>query len=147
MSGSHRYLTVLESLRDLFVHYPLRAEMSSITLATDATGQVSIVVALHRADTAMLAAGVVEWRRTLAEVRTWAWRTPDGEELYVSAAGHAPECEGMRVAVIAGPVPQDAYLEHDLDPDVSTEIDLDTLYRWLGDEIANSWPFKVAPSA
>jgi hypothetical protein len=144
VSGSHRYLAALESLRELFVNYPFRAEISTITVAMDRLWRPAIMVQLHRAHPVILAAGIMEWRRTLSHGNTWAWRTPNGAELFVATAGRAPESDDMPVAVIAGPIPHDCYLENDLEPDVSEEVDDDTLYRWLGDEIANNWPFETA---
>jgi hypothetical protein len=146
MSESHHYQAVLESLRELFVNYPFRAEMSTVTIATDPTGQASIMVWLRNTESATLAAGCVEWRRTLSQGNTWVWRTPSGDELYVATTGYAPESVDVSMAVIAGPLPHDCYLEHDLEPDASEEVDMDTVYRWLGDEIANNWPFKSTPN-
>lgn len=144
MSGSHRYLGALESLQELFVNYPFRVEMSSIHIAMDSAGQASIVVQLHKTDPVILAAGIVEWRRTLANGSTWAWRTPSGKEIHVATTGYAPECDETPMAVMAGPIPHDCYLDFDLDPDVPAELGDYTLYHWLGNEIANDWPFKPA---
>jgi hypothetical protein len=143
MSGSVRYLDTLESLRALFLDYPMRADMSSIHLSVDSDGQASIMVWLRSTDPVVLAAGIVEWRRTLSPGATWVWRTPDGAGLHVATTGHAPECAGIPVAVLAGPLPHECHLDNDLEPGLSEERDDDALYRWLGDEIAHNWPFPA----
>lgn len=143
-NGSRGYLGVLESLRELFERYPVRADMSSVHVALDPAGRASVLVWLRPADPVVLAAGIVEWRRTLAGRRSWAWRTPGGEHLHISTAGHAPECDELSVAVLAGPIPHDCCLDVDLEPDVPEVLDDDVLYRWLGDEIANDWPFDLS---
>lgn len=143
MSGSVRYLDALESLRALFLDYPMRAEMSSIHLAVDSDGQSSIMVWLHSKDPVVLAAGIVEWRRTLSHGSTWVWRTPDGARLHVATTGRAPECADMPIAVLAGPLAHGCHLDNDLDPNVAAELDDDALYRWLGDEVASNWPFPA----
>lgn len=137
---SRSYVNSLESLQGLFVSYPVRAEMSTITVAVDSGGP-SVLVRLRGADRVVLVAGIVEWRRTLVRGRTWVWRTPDGEAIHVSTAGHAPEGAELAVAVLAGPVPWGSCLDLPLDPGTAEQVDDDVLYRWLGDEIANNWPF------
>jgi len=87
VGGSCQYFDVLESLQGLFVSYPVRAEMSTVTLAVD-SGEPSVLVRLREADRVVLVAGIVEWRRTLVRGRTWVWRTPDGAAIHVSTAGH-----------------------------------------------------------
>lgn len=144
MSGSARYLGALRSLQDMFVNYPMRAEMSSINIAMDSVGNLSVMVLLRASDPVILAAGIVEWKRSLTKGSSWVWRTPCGEEIYVSTTGYAPECDEIPVVVMAGPISADCYLDHDLDPDEPEELSVDTLYRWLGDEIANNWPFMPA---
>lgn len=143
MSGSARYLEALESLRVLFLDCPTRAEMSSIQLAVDSDGQPSVMVWLHTTSPAVLAAGIVEWRRTLSHGSTWVWRTPDGASLHVATTGRAPGCADIPIAVLAGPLPHSCHLDHALDPDLAEELDDDALYRWLGDEVANNWPFPA----
>lgn len=142
MSESRRYLASLEALRELFIHYPVHAELSSIRLTATRTGAASIVVRLRETDPVVLAAGIVEWRRTLAGGNTWAWRTANGTDLHVATTGYAPECRDVPLTVVGGPIPSlcclDVEIEH------VAEIDDDTLYRWLGDEIANDWPFEPA---
>jgi hypothetical protein len=140
MSGSRHYLLPLEALHDLFVQYPVRADLSSIHIATDHSGKASILVRLRQADPAVLAAGIVEWRRTLSKGTSWAWRAPSGKNIHVVTTGYVPECGGIPLTVVAGPVPLNCCL--DLDLEIPEELDDDSLYRWLGDEIANNWPFE-----
>ncbi|OLF09362.1 hypothetical protein BLA60_19495 [Actinophytocola xinjiangensis] len=116
--------------------------MESISLASN-SGEDSVLVRLGAADRVVLVAGIVEWRRTLVGGRTWVWRTPDGTAVHISTTGHAPECAGLSVAVLAGPVAWGGCLDVPVEPGVSEEVDDDVLYRWLGDEIANDWPFTV----
>ncbi|WP_460403176.1 hypothetical protein [Actinophytocola sediminis] len=74
----------MESLRELFAGYPCHVEMSSISIAVDPTGQAAVTVRLREADPAVLAAGIVEWKRTLSRASTSAWRTPAGYEVHVA---------------------------------------------------------------
>lgn len=90
MRGSDRYLEPLAAVRELFVRCPVHVELSSVQIATGADGAATVLVRLGDSDPVVLAAGIVEWRRTL---------------------------------------------------ELPGEIDDDVLYRWLGDEIANNWPF------
>ncbi|GAB3462677.1 hypothetical protein [Actinophytocola sediminis] len=146
MSGSRHYLAALKALHELFVNYPVRAKMSSIHIATDSTGRISILAYLDKTDPVVSAAGTVEWTRTLTKSKSWAWRTPNSNEFYVATVGYAPECAEMQIAVLAGPVPHDCYLDFDLEPDFSEELSANVVYRWLGDEIANNWPFEPLPT-
>ncbi|MGH3761185.1 hypothetical protein [Actinophytocola sp.] len=142
MSGSYRYLRALESLQELFANYPFRADMSSMLISMDPTGKAAILVQLHSADPMVLAAGIVEWKRTLVDGNTWAWRTPSGKEIHISTTGYTPECGETSIVVMTGPVPHDCYLDFHLDPNTSEVLDDERLYHWLGSEIANNWPFK-----
>ncbi|OLF11141.1 hypothetical protein BLA60_14230 [Actinophytocola xinjiangensis] len=143
MNGSARYLAVLDSLREFFRDCPMNSEMSSIQLTAD--GHPQVIVRLRATDPALIAAGIVEWRRTLARGNTWAWRTPCGTEIHVATTGHAPEDTEVPITVVAGPVPNDCGLDHDLEPGRPDELGDDTLYQWLGNEIATTWPFGPLP--
>ena len=117
----------------------MNSEMSSVHIAVEPP---SVVVQLLATDPTLVAAGIVEWRRTLAGGSTWVWRTPLGTEIHVATTGHAPECPDVPIAVVAGPIPHDGRLDHGLDPGRTDELDDDTLYQWLGSEIAGNWPFE-----
>ena len=98
MGGSCQYFDVLESLQGLFVSYPVRAEMSTVTLAVD-SGEPSVLVRLREEDRVVLVAG-----------------SSSGGGLW---SGGGPGCGVRR----------------------TEQVDDDVLHRWLGDEIANNWPF------
>ncbi|OLF05871.1 hypothetical protein BLA60_34385 [Actinophytocola xinjiangensis] len=140
MSGSQRFLGPLAAVRELFVRCPVDVEMSSVRIGVDAGGVVSALVRLRNSDPAVLAAGIVQWRRTLVRGNTWAWRGPAGDGFHIVTTGFG-EDGGVAVAVVAGPVPAGCCLDLEL----PGEIDDDVLYRWLGDEIANNWPFETKP--
>jgi hypothetical protein len=142
MSGSHRYLNALESFHTGLTSYPMRAELASINFTMDQERHVMITVHLEKADPVVLAAGLVDWDRTLGRAQTWGWRTPDGKEGHVAVIGYSTE--GTPIAVVAGPIPyDDQRLDHDLEPGVPEQLDTDSLYRWLGAEITEAWPFTT----
>ncbi|WP_460397746.1 hypothetical protein [Actinophytocola sediminis] len=130
--GSPHHLDALTSLRELFVNYPIRADMSSIRIVGD--GQV--LVELRAAEPVVLAAGIVVWQRTLANATTWTWRT--GDELHVVTTGRAPERDDLTITVLAGPVPHDCRLDHVLEPGSAETLDAVALYDWLASEITNT---------
>lgn len=148
MTGSHRYLDALESLHTMLASYPTQAELSAIQLAVDPAGRVSVVVHLRVAEPATLAAGLVEWRRSLGRPEVWAWRTPEGNELHIAVVGHGDEFDDdVPIAVLAGPTPYDRRLDHGLDPGAAERLSGETLDAWLAAEVVRTWPFSSGPTA
>lgn len=143
VNGSYRYLHPLDSVHDLLLSYPMRADMSSIHIEA-AHGQSTITVRLREADPAVLAAGLVEWHRTLYPAETWAWRAATGDDVHIIVTGFGPECDRTAIAVLAGPIPQTPRLDMNLEPATPRRLDPDTLYGWFGSEILHSWPFQPA---
>jgi len=113
-------------------------ELSSVQIATGADGATTVLVRLRDSDPVVLAAGIVEWRRTLVRGRTLAWRAANGDSFQVVVTGFGGEIDEIPLTVVTGPVPADCCLDLEL----PGEVDDDVLYRWLGDEIANNWPFE-----
>lgn len=144
MSGSHRYLDTLSSFHAMLSSFPTRAEVASVQFAMSPEGQVTVTVHLRPAEPAVLAAGLVDWERTLGRTETWAWRTLNGDEVHLAVFGY-DDCDRTPIAVVSGPIPYDGWhVDYDLDLGLAEQIDTDVLYRWLGAEIARSWPFTSA---
>jgi hypothetical protein len=142
MNGSYRYLHPLESVHDLLRSYPMRAEMSSVNFTSDPAGRASVTVQLRDADPAVLAAGLVEWQRTLYPPEIWAWRNAATDGVHIVVSGFGPECDKTPIAVLAGPIPHTPRLDTALEPGTPRRLDPDTLHSWFGLEILHSWPFQ-----
>jgi hypothetical protein len=142
VSGSNSYVRPLASLLELFDGYPFHAEISSIHIAADSLGEPAILVHLREMDPGILAAGLVEWARTLDETVIRGWRTPSGTETHISVTGYAPECGDVPIGVLTGPFPHSNRFDVRREPGQVKELDEDALSAWFVSETTNTWPFK-----
>jgi hypothetical protein len=139
MNGSRPYLDPLEKLHTMLSSYPTRAEIASIHIA-DRSGQAEIAVRLQEAEPAPMAAGLLDWQRTLGRARTWAYRAPHQSTARLAVVGYGTECARTPVVVIGGPT-ADADQLGDLELRNPELLDAEFLPTWLGSEIIRTWPF------
>src|SRR5262245_48535535 len=104
MNGSDQVLPLMESAVALLRDYPGRGDMASIRVVA---GE-SVVVQLAAGELGAVAAGIVEWDRTLAAGRCTLARTSDGAAVVPSLAGHIDE-DGTDVEV-CGTAPYDSHV-------------------------------------
>jgi len=91
MSDSARFVDLLESLHTLLANYPVQSDIASIEVEVDAFGRDAAVVHLWPTTLATLAAGLVEWDRTLACATASVRRTSDGRSVHVTVSGRSDE--------------------------------------------------------
>ena len=78
MNSSEAFLPLLDSIRDLFQHYSIRSGMCSVQVVVEAGARQLVVVELEAGALGSVAAGIVEWERTLAAGRLTIERSSDG---------------------------------------------------------------------
>src|SRR5262249_46185815 len=105
MTTSETFLPLLDSIRDLFHHYPIHAGMGSVRAVVDCGARQLVVVQLVAGNLETVAAGIVEWDRTLAAGRRTMERSTDGATVTLGLAGHVDE-DGTDVEVY-GTAPYD----------------------------------------
>jgi hypothetical protein len=128
MSGSDRFVGLLASLHTLLANYPIEADMSSVEVEIDAFGREAATVHLWPTRLAILAAGLVEWERTLASGTASMWRTPDGHSVHLTLNGRSDE--GDIPVQVWGSVPFHEHVFGDLAPGDRRRIDTALLALW-----------------
>lgn len=102
MTMSETFLPLLDSIRVLFRDYPIQADMTAVRVVDGER----VVVQLATGDLGAVAAGIVEWDRTLAAGRRTIERSTDGATVTLGLVGHVDE-DGTDVEVY-GTTPYDA---------------------------------------
>jgi hypothetical protein len=92
VNGSDKFLPLLEAMHVLFRDYPIQGEMTDIRLVTE-SGRGLVVVRLATGELPTVAAGMVEWYRTLAGPRGIAFRSTDGTTVYLGLVGRDDETD------------------------------------------------------
>lgn len=128
MSGSARFVDLLASLHTLLANYPIEADMSSVEVEIDAFGREAATVHLWPTRLAALAAGLVEWERTLASGTASVWRTRDGRRVHLTVQGRSDE--GDIPVQVWGSARFHEHLFGDLAPDERRPIDTALLALW-----------------
>src|SRR4051812_43480766 len=98
MNSSDAFLLLLDSIRDLFRYYPIRSGMCSVQVVVEPGTRQLVVVQLEAGALGSVAAGIVEWERTLAAGRLTIERSSDGATVTLGVAGHVDE-DGTDVEV------------------------------------------------
>jgi hypothetical protein len=125
MTTSETFLPLLDSIRVLFRHYPIQADMTTVRIVAGER----VVVQLAAGDLGRVAAGIVEWDRTLAAGRRTIERSSDGASVTLGLVGHVDE-DGTDVEVY-GTTPYDALrLGTDLLPGETTAVPFEVLAVW-----------------
>ena len=91
MNSSDNFLPLLDSIRNLFQHYPIRSAMGSVQVVVNSGARQLVVVQLASGNLGTVAAGIVEWERTLAAGRLTIERSSDGATVTLGVAGHVDE--------------------------------------------------------
>jgi len=129
VNSSDNFLPLLDSIRNLFQHYPIRSEMGSVQVIVDSGARQLVVVQLVDGDLGSVAAGIVEWDRTLAAGRLTIERSPDGATVTLGVAGHIDE-DGTDVEVY-GTAPFEARrLGTDVMPGETVAVPFEVVAVW-----------------
>jgi hypothetical protein len=129
MNASDKFLPLLDSIHSLLRHYPVQAEVGSIRVVAESSARQLVMVQLAAGELTTVAAGLVEWHRTLAAGRGVAARTSDGATVHLGVCGHIDE-DGTDVEVW-GCAPHDARLiGDDVMPGERTSVPFDVLAVW-----------------
>ena len=125
MTTSETFLTLLDSIRTLLRDYPIQADMTTVRVVDGER----VVVQLAAGDLGAVAAGIVEWDRTLAAGRRTIERSSDGATVTLGLVGHVDE-DGTDVEVY-GTTPYDARrLGTDLLPGEATAVPFEVFAVW-----------------
>ncbi len=125
MTTSETFLPLLDSIHALLRDYPIQADMTTVRVADGDR----VVVQLAAGDLGTVAAGIVEWDRTLAAGRRTIERSSDGATVTLGLVGHVDE-DGTDVEVYAT-TPYDARrLGTDLLPGETTAVPFEVLAVW-----------------
>jgi hypothetical protein len=125
MSGSGKFLGLLESLYTLLTNYPIQADISSVEVEIDAYGREVAAVHMWPTRLTTLASGLIEWERTLATPTASVWRTLDGHSVHLTIQGRSDEGDvPMRVW---GATPFHEHLFGDLAPGDRRPVDTSVL--------------------
>lgn len=129
MNGSDKFLPLLDSIRLLLRHYPMQAEMTAVWVVAEGSARQLVVVQLAAGELGRVAAGLVEWHRTLAAGRCVAARSSDGATVDLGVCGHIDE-DGTDVEVW-GCAPHDArHIGSDLLPGERASVPFEVLAVW-----------------
>src|ERR1044072_1966865 len=125
MTTSETFLPLLDSIRVLLRDYPTQADIATVRVVAGER----VVVQLAAGDLGSVAAGIVEWDRTLAAGHSTIERSSDGATVTLGLAGHVDE-DGTDVEVY-GTSPYDATrLGADQLPGETTAVPFDVLAVW-----------------
>jgi hypothetical protein len=125
MTTSETFLPLLDSIRVLLRDYPVQAEMTAVRVVLGER----VVVQLATGGLGTVAAGIVEWGRTLAAGRHTIERSSDGATVTLGLVGHVDE-DGTDVEVY-GTTPYDARrLGAELLPGETTTVPFEVLAVW-----------------
>jgi hypothetical protein len=125
MTTSQTFLPLLDSIRVLLRDYPIHADMTTVRVVDGER----VVVQLATGDLGTVAAGIVEWDRTLAAGRHTVERSPDGATVTLGLAGHVDE-DGTDVEVYGTTTHDARRLGTDLLPGETTTVPLEVLAVW-----------------
>lgn len=98
MNSSHSFLPLLESIRELLANYPVHAGMEQIRAVIDSPTSRLIAVQLAAGSLETVAAGIAEWKFTLADGRCTVERSGDGGTITLRLTGRIDE-DGTPVEV------------------------------------------------
>jgi hypothetical protein len=127
MNASDKFLPLLDSIRLLLRHYPIRAEITSVRVAAD--GPALVTVQLATAELGTVAAGIIEWYSTLAASRCLATRTSDGGTVHLGVCGHIDE-DGTDVEVWGATPHDERHIGSDLLPGERASVPFEVLATW-----------------
>jgi hypothetical protein len=129
VNSSEAFLPLLYSIRDLFQRYPIQSGMGSVRVVVGSGARQLVVVQLVAGDLGSVAAGIVEWDRTLAAGRLMIERSSDGATVTLGVAGHVDE-DGTDVEVY-GTAPFEARrLGTDVMPGETVAVPFEVLAVW-----------------
>ena len=129
MTGSDKFLPPLESIHNLLRYYPIQADLASIKVDTTSGVRSRVMVQLAATDLTTIAAGLLEWHRTLADSAAVAARTSDGVTVHLGVCGINDE-DGSDVDVW-GCAPYDPKLiGADLQPGERVSLPFEELAVW-----------------
>ena len=129
MTGSTKFLPLLDSIRLLLRHYPVQTEVTSVRVVAESDSRQLVVVQLAAGELGTVAAGIAEWHRTLAAGRCVAVRSSDGATVDLGVCGHIDE-DGTDVEVW-GRTPHDArHIGSDLLPGERAAVPFEVLAVW-----------------
>jgi hypothetical protein len=125
MTTSQTFLPLLDSIRVLLRDYPIHADMTTVRVVDGER----IVVQLAAGDLGTVAAGMVEWDRTLAAGKHTIERSSDGATVTLGLAGHVDE-DGTDVEVYGTTTYDARRLGTDLLPGETTAVPFEVLAVW-----------------
>jgi hypothetical protein len=99
MSTHADYLAVLATLTEHLITFDLPCSIASTTMQQESAGH-SVTVQLNCRVLPGLAAALLEWADTLTGITAEVWRTPSGDSVHLTVAGHLTS--GTPVKVYGG---------------------------------------------
>lgn len=128
--GSDRFLPLVEGIHYLFLHMPMRSEISSICVTADHRSRKRVEIHLAPGSLAEICRGLVEWDTTLHDCQIMAELSAYGAILRLGLAGNTDEHDTP--VQIWGTVPYDPDRTGLLlQPDQRTFLSLDELAHWM----------------
>jgi hypothetical protein len=125
MTTSETFLPLLDSIHTLLRDYPIQADMTTVRVVDGDR----VVVQLAAGDLGAVAAGIVEWDRTLAAGRRTIERSSDGATVTLGLVGHVDE-DGTDVEVYGDTTYDARRLGTDLLPGETTAVPFEVLAVW-----------------
>lgn len=125
MTTSDLFLPLLDSIHALLRDYPIQADIATVRVVAGER----VVVQLAAGDLGAVAAGIVEWDRTLAAGRRTIERSTDGATVTLGLVGHVDE-DGTDVEVYATTTYDARRLGTDLLPGETVAVPYEVLAVW-----------------
>ncbi|TDQ04673.1 hypothetical protein [Labedaea rhizosphaerae] len=127
MSTHANHLAVLATLTEHLITFDLPCPIASTAVHHELTGQ-SVTIQLSCRALPGLATALLEWADTLTNVAAEAWRTPSGDSVHLTVAGHL--ANGTPVQVYGGLSHKVQVFGPYLEPGEHHSIPLGLLRQW-----------------